>query len=141
MRCASVRPRLPGIVTLKAMHPALKPLSGMDDLDRALAATDERPLLLFKHSFTCGVSAEALDELISHLNDRQLEASYAMVTVQTHREVSNAVAKQLGIRHESPQALLIRDRRVVWSASHFRVTAAAVEAALSLAKRVDPVSR
>jgi bacillithiol system protein YtxJ len=102
----------------------------MDDLDRALAATDERPLLLFKHSFTCGVSAEALDELISHLNERQLEASYAMVTVQTHREVSNAVAKKLGIRHESPQALLICDRRVVWSASHFRVTAAAVAAAL-----------
>jgi bacillithiol system protein YtxJ len=104
----------------------------MDDLDRALAATDERPLLLFKHSFTCGVSAEALDELVSHLNERQREASYAMVTVQTHREVSNAVAKQLGVRHESPQALLIRDRRVVWSASHFRVTAAAVEAALQM---------
>ena len=120
------------------MHPALKLLSGMDDLDRALAATDERPLLLFKHSFACGVSAEALDELVAHLNERELEASYAMVTVQTHREVSNAVARKLGVRHESPQALLIRDRRVVWSASHFRVTAAAVEAAfrtLSLAPR------
>ena len=68
----------------------------MDDLDRALAATDERPLLLFKHSFTCGVSAEALDELVAHLNERQLDASYAMVTVQTHRDVSNAVAKKLG---------------------------------------------
>ena len=110
----------------------------MDDLDRALAATDERPLLLFKHSFTCGVSAEALDELVSHLNERQREASYAMVTVQTHREVSNAVAKKLGVRHESPQALLIRDRRVVWSASHFRVTAAAVEAALQM---LSPVPR
>ena len=120
------------------MHPALKTLSGMDDLDRALAATGERPLLIFKHSFTCGVSAEALDELVSHLNDRQLDASYAMVTVQTHREVSNAVAKKLGIRHESPQALLIRDGRVVWSASHFRVTAAAVEAAL---QTLSPVRR
>jgi monothiol bacilliredoxin len=120
------------------MHPALKTLSGMDDLDRALAATDERPLLLFKHSFTCGVSHEALDELVSHLNERRLEASYAMVTVQTHREVSNAVAKKLGVRHESPQALLIRGRRVVWSASHFRVTAAAVEAALQMLSPAPP---
>ena len=113
------------------MHPALKPLSGMDELDRALASSDERPLLLFKHSFTCGISAEALDELVAHLNERGGDAIYAMVTVQTHREVSNAVARKLGVRHETPQALLIRSGRVVWSASHFRVTAAAVAAAIA----------
>ena len=104
----------------------------MDELDLALASSDERPLLLFKHSFTCGISAEALDELVAHLTARQSNASYAMVTVQTHREVSNAVARKLGVRHETPQALLIREGRVVWSASHFRVTAKAVDAALDL---------
>ena len=108
------------------MHPQLTALHGLDELDRVLAASDERPLLLFKHSYTCGVSAEALDELVSHLNGKPGDVAYAMVTVQTHREVSNAVAKKLGVRHETPQALLIRDGRVVWSASHFRVTADAV---------------
>lgn len=117
------------------MHPALKRLSGVEDLERELAATGDRPLLLFKHSFTCGISAEALDELVSHLNEQQRDATYAMVTVQTHRDVSNAVARKLGVRHESPQALLIRDGRVVWSASHFRVTAAAVDAAF---RRLSP---
>src|SRR4051812_7210179 len=111
------------------MHPQLTALQGIDELDRVLAASGERPLLLFKHSYTCGVSAEALDELIDHLND-PADVHYAMVTVQTHREVSNAVAKKLGIRHETPQALLIRDGRVVWSASHFRVTADAVVGAI-----------
>jgi len=113
------------------MHPELKALHGLDELDRALAASGDRPLLLFKHSFTCGVSAEALDELVAHLNERPRDASYAMVTVQTHRELSNAVARQLGVRHETPQALLIRDGRVVWSASHFRVTATAVAEAIN----------
>ena len=113
----------------------------MDEFDRALAASDERPLLLFKHSFTCGISAEALDELLAHLHARHMDASYAMVTVQTHREVSNAVARKLCVRHETPQALLIREGRVVWSASHFRVTAQAVDAALRLAKPLDAVSR
>ena len=71
------------------------------------------------------------------LNDRGGERvpptatpQYAMVTVQTHRAVSNAIAQSFGVRHETPQALLIKDRRVVWSASHFRVTAAAVDHAL-----------
>ena len=113
------------------MHPQLKALQGLDDLDRMLAASGDRPLLLFKHSRTCGTSAEALDELVAHLNERPADADYAIVIVQGHRDVSNAVARRLGVRHETPQALLIRDGRVVWSASHFRVTAAALEEVLT----------
>jgi bacillithiol system protein YtxJ len=60
---------------------------------------------------------------------------YAIVTVQTHRAISNAVSAKLGVRHETPQALLIRDGRVIWSASHFRVTAEAMKKALTSAPR------
>ena len=113
------------------MHPQLKTLERLEELDRLLAASEARPLLLFKHSYSCGISAEALDELVAHLNGTPGDAEYAIVTVQTHREVSNEVARKLGVRHETPQALLIRDGRVVWSASHFRVTANAVEGAIA----------
>jgi bacillithiol system protein YtxJ len=122
--------------TLDVMHPDLTALNHVEDLDRVLSESHTRPLLLFKHSFSCGVSAEALDELIDHLNADIIAAGvpdprYAIVTVQTHREVSNAVSSKLGVRHETPQALLIRDGRVVWSASHFRVTADAMKKALT----------
>jgi bacillithiol system protein YtxJ len=113
------------------MHPDLTPLQGIDELEQALVESRQRPLLLFKHSYSCGVSAEALDELLLHLADTRHDTRYAMVTVQTHREVSNAIAAKLGIRHETPQALLVQDGRVVWSASHFRVNAAALDQALS----------
>lgn len=121
------------------MHPDLMPLEHVDELRRLIAESESRPVLVFKHSHTCGVSWEALEEIVAHLNERGSEtptrrarsaAQYAMVTVQTHRAVSNAIAQKLGVRHETPQALLIRDGRVVWSASHFRVTAAAVEDAI-----------
>jgi bacillithiol system protein YtxJ len=121
------------------MHPDLTPVEHEDELHRLIAESTTRPVLLFKHSYTCGVSMEALDELVAHMTDRGSIAPdppppagprYAMVTVQTHRAVSNAVVQKLGVRHETPQALLIRDGRVVWSASHFRVTAAAVDHAI-----------
>jgi bacillithiol system protein YtxJ len=115
------------------MHPDLRPLQHVDDLHRLLVESESRPVLLFKHSYTCGVSMEALDELVTHLNERAARTflpHYAMVTVQTHRAVSNAIAQKLGIRHETPQALLVKNGRVVWSASHFRVTAAAVDDAI-----------
>lgn len=112
------------------MHPDLTHLQHLDELDALLAESSHRPLLLFKHSVSCGTSFEALDELIDHLNDERLPARYAMITVQTHRDLSTAVARRLGVRHETPQALLIREGRVVWSASHFRVTGGALEAAI-----------
>ena len=116
------------------MHPDLTPLQHIDELEQLLHESTQRPLLLFKHSYSCGISAEALDELVDHLNsDPSASVRYAMVTVQTHRDVSNAVAKKLGVRHETPQALMIRDGRVVWTASHFRVTAKAVDAAIKAA--------
>ena len=120
-------------VTLELMHPELRPVQQLDELERLLAESDTRPLLLFKHSYSCGISAEALDELVDHLNGSPAPAQYAIVTVQTHRHISNAVSARLGIRHETPQAILIRGGKAVWSASHFRVNAASIEKALSAA--------
>ena len=112
------------------MHPDLTHLEHVEELDRLLSESHTRPLLVFKHSYTCGISAEALDELITHLGEENATVQYAMVTVQTHREVSNAVSTKLGIRHETPQALLVRHGRVIWSASHFRVNADSLSKAL-----------
>jgi bacillithiol system protein YtxJ len=103
-------------------------LSDLDMLEAAIAESLERPVLLFKHSRTCGISMEALDELHTHIEHGQARtnAVYKMITVQSHRGVSETVAKRLGIRHETPQAILLRDGRPVWNASHFRITAAEI---------------
>jgi bacillithiol system protein YtxJ len=97
-------------------------LSHIDELDAAIAESRERPVLLFKHSRTCGVSCEALDELHAHVGESQSPAAYKLITVQSHRQLSTEAAVRLGIRHETPQAILLRDGRPVWTASHFRIT-------------------
>jgi len=113
------------------MHPKLTSVQHVDEIELLLAGSVSRPVLLFKHSHSCGVSAEALDELLDHLNADTDAADYALVTVQTHRDVSNAIAARLGVRHETPQAILVRDGRAVWTASHFRVNASAIRKALA----------
>jgi bacillithiol system protein YtxJ len=101
----------------------LTPLHDLDSVEAAITESQKRPVLLFKHSRYCGVSCEALDELQNHI-DAQPAATvaYKLVTVQTHRSVSDAIAQRLGIRHETPQAILLRDGKAVWNASHFRIT-------------------
>ena len=98
-------------------------LSDLDMLEAAIAESLERPVLLFKHSRTCGVSCEALDALHAHLERGGTNAAYKMITVQSHRRVSDVVVEKLGVRHETPQAILLRDGRPIWNASHFRITA------------------
>ena len=110
---------------------ALTPLVDVQSVDAAIAESRERPVLLFKHSRYCGVSCEALEELQSHIEGRaDGEVAYKMITVQTHRPVSDAIAQRLGLRHETPQAILLRDGKVVWNASHFRITATQLDQAL-----------
>jgi bacillithiol system protein YtxJ len=100
----------------------LTSLSHIDELEAAIAESCERPVLLFKHSRTCGISCEALDELHAHVETADPQAVYKLITVQSHRGLSDQAAKRLGIRHETPQAILLRDGLPVWTASHFRIT-------------------
>lgn len=101
----------------------LTPLSDVDELEAAIAESRERPVLLFKHSRSCGISCEALDELRAHVERAEGGAAYKLITVQSHRRVSDEAAVRFGIRHETPQAILLRDGQPVWTASHFRITA------------------
>ena len=114
-------------------HPNLTHLHELAELDRLLAESAAHPVLIFKHSYSCGTSAEALDELMAHADVQPAAARIAIVTVQTDRAISNAVTARLGVRHETPQALLVRDGKVVWFASHFRVTSDEISRAIARA--------
>src|SRR5215203_4956403 len=101
----------------------LNPVSDIAGLDQAIDESRERPVLLFKHSRTCGISCEALDELHTHVAEAPPGTAYKLITVQSHRQVSDELSVRFGIRHETPQAILLRDGRPVWNASHFRIPA------------------
>jgi bacillithiol system protein YtxJ len=105
-------------------------LSTLDGLESALSGSGGRPLLLLKHSLTCGTSAYAHEEVEDFLSEPGLPVDACVVHVQTGRAVSNAIAERFGIRHESPQLLLIANGQVVWQASHHRITRREIAAAL-----------
>jgi bacillithiol system protein YtxJ len=99
-------------------------------VDAWIAAPGARWIL--KHSNACPVSAAGRMEFEEYLASRAGETA-AMLVVQTHRPASDRVAARLGIRHETPQAFLLRDGKVLWHASHGGITAAAMAAARAAA--------
>jgi len=110
--------------------PHFTPLLSEADIDQAIQASHDRPVVICKHSATCGISAEALDDLTAWFGAEARTLPAYLVTVQTHRTLSTALAERFGIRHETPQLLLLRGGRVTWHASHYHVRGAELQAAL-----------
>ena len=108
----------------------MTPLRDLHDLDAALDRAASEPIVIFKHSPTCGISAQASEEIDELIERAALPLPLYVVSVRAQREVSDAITKRLAIRHESPQVLLVHRGVVVWHASHFRVSAAEIESAV-----------
>jgi len=109
----------------------LRTLDSPGALDELVQQSQQRPQLLFKHSSACPLSAMAYAELQDHLEEPVGGADYWLVTVQTARPVSNSVEAQLAVRHETPQAIVVRSGKAVWTASHRAITRRSLQAALS----------
>lgn len=95
------------------------------------ARSKERPVVIFKHSLTCPISAAAYDQMA------EFAGEVALVEVQRARELSAEIENRLGIPHESPQVIVLRNGQVVWNASHFRITAGVVAEAVAEAEKVS----
>lgn len=108
---------------------ALKELLEIEDLNEVYEASTEQPVLLFKQSTTCPISADAFDEFQTFLAQEEEVPAY-FVKVRETRPVSNQIAEDLGIRHQSPQIFVLKNKEAVWNASHTKITVASIKEAL-----------
>ena len=105
-----------------------------DQFDQLLAASAHGPVVLFKHSPTCGTSAQAYDEMDDLLRSAPGLVIH-LVDVLASRPLSREIAAKVSVWHESPQVIILRDGRVVWHGSHWRVTQDEVRRAIEAASR------
>lgn len=83
-------------------------------------------VVIYKHSPYCGLSMLAAREVRRFMEARP-EVPVYQVDVVRDRPVSAEVARRFGIRHESPQVIVVRGGEALWSASHRDVVAEALE--------------
>lgn len=87
-------------------------------VEQILKASQEKPQLIYKHSNRCGTCLFAKSELERASEEIKGQAEMHFVDVIRNRSASNFLAEQLGICHESPQAILVAKGNVLWHASH-----------------------
>jgi bacillithiol system protein YtxJ len=77
--------------------------------------------IIFKHSNSCSISSMALSRTLKAQEEIESKAVVYLIDVKANRNLSLEVADHLGVRHESPQIIIIQDGKVVYDASHFNI--------------------
>ncbi|MFT7031028.1 MAG: bacillithiol system protein YtxJ [Marinoscillum sp.] len=98
-------------------------LSSIEQLDAIDQESMEYPVLIFKHSIRCSISAATLNRFESkwdNLSAKNLKPYY--LDLINHRDVSNEIASRYGINHQSPQTLIIVNGQCVLDNSHFGIS-------------------
>ena len=91
-------------------------------LEELKKQSKEKPVLIFKHSSRCSVSSMALDRLYRNWKDTDFEkVSPFFLDLISYRNISNQIAQEFGVFHQSPQVILIRDGKAVYDNSHMGI--------------------
>ena len=96
-------------------------IESLDTLEALFESSHGGPVVIFKHSSTCGISMH-VKELIT-----DVKGSVNMIVVQQNRDISNAVEARTGHRHQSPQAFVLKNGRAIYHATHYGIDPSKIE--------------
>lgn len=100
-----------------------KPLTSESQLEEIDKLSEKQPVLIFKHSTRCSISAASLNRFERKWDDGKSQNLQAyFLDLIANREVSNIIAEKYGIAHQSPQVLLIQNGICVYDTSHFGIS-------------------
>jgi len=104
----------------------IKEVTNSGEFESLLKNSHSSPVFFLKHSTRCPISKWAFDELVEAEKKMARHASFAFLDLIAFREVSNFIAHQTGIKHESPQLFYFNDGEVKEVLTHQDVKATAI---------------
>ena len=97
-------------------------LDSKDTLDKIIEESQNSPVVIFKHSTSCSISAMALNRLERSWDDSEMsDVKVYFLDLISYRDISNAVAEKFSVTHQSPQILLIKNGSCVYDDSHMGI--------------------
>ena len=102
-------------------------LKKKEQLEAIKRASFGQPVLIYKHSTRCGTSTLVKNKLERKWNINEAgELKTYYLDLINNRDISNQIASEFGVFHESPQVLIIRNGKSVYDASHFWISYSAI---------------
>ena len=85
-------------------------------LDELKTKSFDQPQVIFKHSTRCSISSMVKNRLERAAVPAGLPFHY--LDLIAHRNISNQVAEDFFVEHESPQVLIIKNGECIYDESH-----------------------
>jgi len=97
-------------------------LSSVEQIEQIRKESTEKPILIFKYSSRCSLSRMALDRLERNWKDTEMTGIKPyFLDLITYREISNRIASEFDVEHESPQVLIIENEKSIYDRSHMSI--------------------
>lgn len=87
-------------------------------LDDIKVKSSVRPQLIFKYSTRCGINKFVMNEFVKGFDFSEEDFDLYYLDILNHRDISNQIAYDFQVIHESPQLLVIKNGNVIAHASH-----------------------
>lgn len=101
-------------------------LTSAQQLNEIIETSKTTPVLIFKHSTRCSISSMAKYRLESDWNYSEEQVIPYYLDLIAYRNISNQIAEDFSVYHESPQVLLIKDGECTYETSHLDITVAEI---------------
>jgi bacillithiol system protein YtxJ len=101
-------------------------LTDLEQLNEIISLSNEKPVVIFKHSTRCSISRMALKQFENEFDLSGKVTPYFLDLI-THRDISNGIASRFDVVHQSPQLLLIKEGKSVYHVSHSDISADALK--------------
>ena len=97
-------------------------LTDLGQLNEIFSLSNEKTVLIFKHSTRCSISRMALKQFENEF-DLQDKVTPYFLDLLEYRSISNEIATRFNVMHQSPQLLLIKNGIVIYHVSHDSIDA------------------
>ena len=98
------------------------PLNSSQELEEIKKQSTNESILIFKHSTRCGISSMVKRQFEKLFTEEHQQLKVYYLDLLNYRDISNKIAEDFQVMHQSPQLLIIKNEMTVYNASHYDIT-------------------
>lgn len=107
---------------MATMNKHWKQLITENEFIHIIKQSHHKPCVIFKDSTTCGISASAKHKIHSDFDKIKENVEFYYLDLLQYRSISNLIAEQLNVIHQSPQIIVLKNGKVIHHSSHYAIS-------------------
>ncbi len=96
-------------------------LTSEEQLNQLNETSTSTTVVFFKHSTRCNISSTALNRIERQIGNNFTEVNFVYLDLLNYRNLSNLLSSTYGVEHQSPQVLVIKNKKCVANNSHLNI--------------------